>query len=259
MCISTVHYCCHRNVMHSVSYRLTQLNGTPCPICSGSLIFILFWKGIVNTVGRRDERRGGGGEDEREGETKEAGSSSLLSSSPLSPSLLCVSPLFSLMSVLSIGSQCESVALIYTVTLYYTHVGISSLILCVCITDWFGRRPPVLSQALKLLVFTMWWLRKVVFEMIWQIFGGPGVVLKHRIRLYTIYLPSRWFISSASTYILVYLTCITFGIIFFMLPCRASPSQCIRGNLHKRIKWPSNLSDSTSSSSFHRVLHFNFD
>lgn len=27
MCISTVHYCCHRNVMHSVSYRLNQLNG----------------------------------------------------------------------------------------------------------------------------------------------------------------------------------------------------------------------------------------
>lgn len=42
MCISTVHYCCHRNVMHSVSYRLTRLNGEPCPICSGSFILVLF-------------------------------------------------------------------------------------------------------------------------------------------------------------------------------------------------------------------------
>lgn len=59
MCISTVHYCCHRNVMHSVSYRLTELNGRPCLICSGSFILILYWKGIVNTVWRRDEKREG--------------------------------------------------------------------------------------------------------------------------------------------------------------------------------------------------------
>lgn len=60
---------------------------------------------------------------------------------------------FSLMSVLSIGSQCESMAIIYTypVTLYYAHIAISLLI-----TDWFRRRLVVLSKALTLLVFTMW-------------------------------------------------------------------------------------------------------
>lgn len=59
MCIGTVHYCCHRNVMHRVSYRQAQLFGMPCLICSGSCILILFWKGIVNTVWRRDRRREG--------------------------------------------------------------------------------------------------------------------------------------------------------------------------------------------------------
>lgn len=140
MCISTVHYCCHRNVMHSVSYRLTQLIEIPCLICSGSFILILFWKGIVNTVWRRAERRGG--KDEWTREKKEAGSSSLLFSPPLfSPSLSSLPPsLFSLMSVLSIGSQCESMVVIYThtVALYYAHVAISSLILwpSVCLCRW---------------------------------------------------------------------------------------------------------------------------
>lgn len=64
----------------------------------------------------------------------EAGSSPLLFTSPRIPPLRL--PLFSIMSVLSVGSQCESVAIIYThtVTLYCTHVAISSLILCaVCL------------------------------------------------------------------------------------------------------------------------------
>lgn len=140
MCISTVHYCCHRNVMHSVSYRLTQLIEIPCLICSGSFILILFWKGIVNTVWRRAERRGG--KDEWTREKKEAGSSSLLFSPPLFPPSLSSLPpsLFSLMSVLSIGSQCESMVVIYThtVALYYAHVAISSLILwpSVCLCRW---------------------------------------------------------------------------------------------------------------------------
>lgn len=48
--------------------------------------------------------------------------------------------LFSLMSVLSIGSQCESMAIIYThsFTLYYAHIAIASLILwpSVCLYHW---------------------------------------------------------------------------------------------------------------------------
>lgn len=137
MCISTVHYCCHRNVMHSVSYRLTQLNGKPCLICSGSFIFILYWKGVCKYSGKgrwKEGRRERMKDDERQ---QEAGSSPLLlflfASPRVPPSRL---PLFSLMSVLSGGSQCESVTIIYThaVTLYYTHVAISSLILCaVCL------------------------------------------------------------------------------------------------------------------------------
>lgn len=120
MCISTVHYCCHRNVMHSVSYRLTQLNGIPCLICSGNLHLIL--KGIVNTVGRSGELTGEKEEERMMG--KEAGSSSALIVTSSLPSPCFTS--LPLWSVLSIGSQCESVIFIYAVTLYYTHVAISS-------------------------------------------------------------------------------------------------------------------------------------
>lgn len=68
-----------------------------------------------------------------------------------------------LMSVLSISSQCELVAIIHTHTLqlhYITHILLYPLSfcdpLCARITDWFWRRPVVLSKALELLVFTMW-------------------------------------------------------------------------------------------------------
>lgn len=69
MCISTVHYCCHRNVMHSVSYRLTQLNGIPCPICSGSFYPHLILKGHCkySVKERRKEEREGEEEREKKG------------------------------------------------------------------------------------------------------------------------------------------------------------------------------------------------
>lgn len=69
---------------------------------------------------------------------KEAGSSPLLFTSPRIPPLRL--PLFSIMSVLSVGSQCESVAIIYThtITLYCTHVAISSLILCAVFASQVG-------------------------------------------------------------------------------------------------------------------------
>lgn len=137
MCISTVHYCCHRNVMHSVSYRLTQLNGKPCLICSGSFILIL--KGIVNTVWRRE---GGGGEGTRGWKNNGAEGGWILPSLLFSTSLPII-PFLSLplMSVLSISSQCELVAIIYTHCSYIilrTHTAISSIILwpSVCSYHW---------------------------------------------------------------------------------------------------------------------------
>ena len=52
---------------------------------------------------------------------KEAGSSLLFFSPPLFPPFLSLSPSVSLMSVLSIGSQCESVAITHTHTHTHTH------------------------------------------------------------------------------------------------------------------------------------------
>lgn len=71
------------------------------------------------------------GEDER---TREKKGGWILPSAVFSTSLPILPfflSLFSLMSVLSIGSQCELVAIIYThtVALYYAHIAISSLIL----------------------------------------------------------------------------------------------------------------------------------
>lgn len=123
------------------SYRLTQLNGVPCLICSGSFILILYWKGIVNTVWRRDERGEG-----RRGWKREKGGWILPSvhfstSLPILPFFLS---LFSLMSVLSIGSKRELVAIIYThtVTLYYAHIAIAPLILwpSVCLYHWLVEK-----------------------------------------------------------------------------------------------------------------------
>lgn len=135
MCISTVHYCCHRNVMHSVSYRLTQLNGKPCLICSGSFILIL--KGIVNTVWRRE---GGGGEGTRGWKNNGAEGGWILPSLLFSTSLPII-PFLSLplMSVLSISSQCELVAIIYTHCSYiilrtYCYILYHSVTLCVLVS-----------------------------------------------------------------------------------------------------------------------------
>lgn len=170
MCISTVHYCCHRNVMHSVSYRLTQLNGVPCLICSGSFILILYWKGIVNTIWRRDERRMG-----RRGWKNKIEKGGWILPSALFSASLPILPfflsLFSLMSVLSIGNWISGYCIhtYSTVTLYYIHVAISShsVTLCVLISlIGSGGGRWCFQKALKWLVFTMWWQRKVVFDMI---------------------------------------------------------------------------------------------
>lgn len=204
MCISTVHYCCHRNVMHSVSYKLSQLNGKPCLICSGSFIFILYWKGVCKYSGegrwkeRRQERMK---DNERQ---KEAGSSPLLFTSPRVPPLRL--PLFSIMSVLSVGSQCESVAIIYThtVTLYCTHVAISSLILCAVFVSQvvsgegrrcFGRhRNCWYSLCGDREKFYLRWYRH------WKISGESGVFPEAQNELYSVspyrsYLLLHWFSS----------------------------------------------------------------
>ncbi len=152
---------------------LTQLNGIPCPICSESFILILYWKGIVNTVWRR-EKRGEGrrrGENKREKKKKEAGSSLLLFSPPLFPSFLSLSlsPSFPLMSVLSIGSwtggyHIPTYIILRTRRYIFSH---SVTHLCALVSPiGSGGGPAVLSEALKMLVFTMWWRRKVLFEMI---------------------------------------------------------------------------------------------
>lgn len=99
-------------LMHSISYRLTQLNGLPCLICSGSFILIL--KGHCKysmTEGWKEQREKRVKEEERKRRLDPPFCSYLFL--PISPLLLS---LFSLMSVLSIGSQCKSVAIIYTHT-----------------------------------------------------------------------------------------------------------------------------------------------
>lgn len=147
---------------------LTLLNGKPCLICSGSFILILFWKGIVNTVWRRDER----GEEGREWTNKgEDGGWILLSalfSSVSLPILLFFVSLFPLMSVLSVGSVNRWLSYTHTATLYFTYIAITSLILwpSVCLYLWLKRRLLVLWKALKVFIFTTWWQRKDLFEMI---------------------------------------------------------------------------------------------
>lgn len=136
-----------------------------------------YWKGIVNTVWQWDKKRKRE-EGERKREKKEAGSSILLLSQPFFPSLFYFSPSF---------LWCLFCPLAVSVNqwLSYTHIQLNNITLlyllsfcdplCVCVTDWFKRKPEVLWKALKLLVFTMWWQRSVLFEMIysrqWQIFG----------------------------------------------------------------------------------------
>lgn len=69
MCISTVHYCCYRSVMRSVSYKLTELNRLTCLTCSGRFILILKghckyimmegWKKRREKRMKEKERKGG--------------------------------------------------------------------------------------------------------------------------------------------------------------------------------------------------------
>lgn len=128
MCISTVHYCCHRNVMRSASYRLTQLNGKPCLICSG--IFILILKGHCKYSMKVRRRRGKERMTEQESRRR------------LDPPHLSSHHSFlslTLMSGLSISSQCESVAIIYTSYSYiilrtYCYIFYQYVTLCVLVS-----------------------------------------------------------------------------------------------------------------------------
>lgn len=134
MCISTVHYCCHRNVMRSASYRPTQLNGKSCLICvcSGIFILILFWKGIVNTVWRG--RRGRGKERMKEQESRRRLDPPHLSfhHSFLSLSLLC------LVCPLAVSVNWWLSYTQVAVTLYYAHTAISAINMwpSVCLYHW---------------------------------------------------------------------------------------------------------------------------
>lgn len=125
------------------------------------------------------------GEDEGTREKKEAGSSLLFFSPSLLPSFLSL-PLFS-----NVCSWAVSVNL----WLSYTHIQLHYIThtlqyllsfcnpLCVCMTAWFRRRPVMLSKELILLVFTTWWQRKVLFEMIYSrhwSYLGSGVFISHR-------------------------------------------------------------------------------
>lgn len=202
MCISTVHYCCHRNVMHSVSYRLTQLNGKPCLICSGSFILTLYWKGIVNTVWGRDERgegrRGCKNKRERGGWILPSALFSHLSSHPSFLSLPS--------NVCSVHWQSVGIGGIiysYSYIILRTHCYIFSHsvtlgVLALLIGSGGGRR--CFQRHRKLLVFTMWWQRR---SFIWDDMDtgdiwGSGVFIHHRMNciacyLYSSYLLSHWF------------------------------------------------------------------
>lgn len=99
MCISTVHYCCRRNV----SYNSTRLKEH----------HILFLKGIVNIVGRR--ARKDNWKEMRNGKRERRGwiLPSALPSPTLPPSILFPPLLnFYLTSVLFLGSECNPVAVI---------------------------------------------------------------------------------------------------------------------------------------------------
>lgn len=212
MCISTVHYCCHRNVMHSVSYRLTQLNGIPCLICSGSFILILYWKGIVNTVWRSGEKRRGKERRKEQERKKEAGSSLLLFSPPLFPSFLSLSLSFFSSNVCSVHWQSNR-WLSYTHIHYITHTWLYLLSFCdppcACVADRFGRRAGGAFKGTEI-VGIHYVVTKKKFYLRWYRHWSrlrSGVFMNHRMNCiafipYRSHLLTRWF-RSPITYILV--------------------------------------------------------
>lgn len=237
MCISTVHYCCHRNVTHRVSCRLTQLIGIPCLICSGRFILILYWKGIVNTVWRRDERREGK-EGMKEQERKWGLDPPFCSFLHLSS--LCsfhTLPLFSHVCFCPLAVSVNR-WLSYTHTSTYiilrTRYYIFSHSVTRCVLVSLMRRQTVLSKALTLLVFAMWWQHRFYLRRYrHSSYLGFGVFISHRMNCiafipYRPYLPSRSFlfilISLPLIYVLVQLTRITFTGIIFSLFGQATPS-----------------------------------
>lgn len=159
-----------------------------------------------------------------------------------------------LMSVLSISSQCELVDIMYTHRSYiilrtYCYIFYHSV--SVCITNWFGMRPVVLSKALKLLVFTMWWQRKVLFEMKETLIIF-GVSYYYPNKLYSVYpyrsyLLSPWFIRNIyRCFADVHYICRY----YFLFSCQASQHRVWRENIHE------NVSNWISLSCFSYILHF---
>lgn len=161
------------------------------------------------------------------------------------------------MSVLSTGSQCESVAIIYThaVTLYYTHVAISSLILCaVCLHHGSVREKAAgaferhrncwYSLCGDREKFYLRWYRH------WRISGESGVFPKHRMNCIA-FLPTDrisscvdfssfiTLFSSAMTYIRVYLTCIRRYYFPVVPPSFPITSLCEHSFLMQQRKHPS--------------------
>lgn len=186
MCISTVHYCCHRNVMHSVSYRLTQLIGIPCLICSGSYPHLILKGHCKYSMEARWKQRGKEGmkEHERKRRLDPPLCSVALSSHPSFLSL----PLFS--NVCSVHWQSVWIDGYHIHTYSYiilrTHCYIfsHSVTLCVLVSligsgggQWCFQRH-----------WHCWYSlcgekRKVLFEMIqyrqWSCLGS-GVFINHR-------------------------------------------------------------------------------
>lgn len=172
MCISTVHYCCHRNVMHSVSYKLklSWMEKKKSRLkCSGSLIFILSWKGFCKygRKERRGKRLGRGGVVRGGAERGDQGgwilpSRPVFTSLPLPPQCL---RLFSLTSVLSTGSRGirRALAVLLNRSLAWARASPLS-------ASGSGGGRQFFSRAMKWQVFTMCWhLKKKKWKR-----GRPG-------------------------------------------------------------------------------------
>lgn len=94
----------------------------------------------------------------------------------------------------------------------------------VCITDWFRDALLVLLKALKLLVFTMWQQRKVLFQMMLtqESICGRDFLLAQNCIVFIPLMPICSLFSSTKTH--VYLTLITFAGIIFLSPSKATTS-----------------------------------